>query len=245
MKATWKPQTKKPKVRSQKLCDPNASLSASRLVWAGPDGAGAAPRSSRRPRASGIMTTETAASTSMVACQSPRRSCMQRGEGHHRELPEGSAGRDDAERDRALGERRLARDHAEDRPEAGGRHADAGERVAEGQEHAFGRDRDHHHAGDVERGAARDRARRAEAVARGCRRRARRRPSGASTARCRRTTARARPEGRARSASGRCRSSAARRCRSPGSRPRRSLEPRSCAPCGRGLRSFAWRLLRA
>ena len=89
---------------------------------------------------------------------------QERGDRHHRELSERAPGGRDAERDRALFRRRLARDRAEDRPKARRRHADAGERVAERQEDAFGRSRDHQHAGDVDGAAGSDGARRAEAV---------------------------------------------------------------------------------
>jgi hypothetical protein len=83
---------------------------------------------------------------------------------HDRELTERAARRRDAERDGLPPGGRLPRDRPENGPETGRRQAEAREHVSDRQHHAFGCERDHQHAADIEHAPARNRTRGAEPV---------------------------------------------------------------------------------
>ena len=88
-----------------------------------------------------------------------------RGQRHDEELAERAAGRTDADGKGGLGGRRHAQDHAQYRPERGGRQADADQDIAQDQHGAVMHEGRHDHAQHIDHGAAGDGEGRAEAVA--------------------------------------------------------------------------------
>ena len=149
MKVTWKPQTKKPTVSSQKPWVLKASLSASLAALPGiaERRCFAIPaRLSRRSYGKRDHDQREAGKHEHRRMPVVETILQDRGKRHDRELPERAAGGGDAERKRSLCSRSLPSDGAEDRSKTRRRHADARKRVAEREHHAFVRQRDNEHA---------------------------------------------------------------------------------------------------